>query len=55
MFTSFDKALTALVMALLYFGSYFHVFTFGVSAETIQSLIVSITPFLVYFFPNKAS
>ncbi len=53
MFTSFDKALTAFVMAVLYFANYLHIFSFGIDPALVSQFIVAATPFLVYFFPNK--
>lgn len=53
MFTSVDKALTAIVAALAYLAT-----TFGYTVPTewideAQGVIVAVTPFLVWLFPNK--
>lgn len=55
MFTSFDKALVALVMAVLYFANYFGIFSAVVDPAAIEKIIVALTPFFVYFFPNKTA
>lgn len=55
MFSSMDKALIALVMALVYLANYFHIFTFNIDPANLGALITALTPFLVYFFPNKQS
>jgi hypothetical protein len=54
MFTSIDKALVALVMAVLFMLNYF----FGLSVpflsqDTVTTAIGLLTPILVYFVPNK--
>jgi hypothetical protein len=56
MFTSVDKALVALVMAILFMLNYF----FGISVpflsqDTVTTAISLLTPILVYFVPNKTA
>lgn len=55
MFTSVDKALTAIVMAVLYLLSTFAGLNFGVSEATISAIIVALTPILVWLIPNKTT
>ena len=56
MFTTIDKALVALVMAVLFTLNYF----FGInvpflSQDTVTTAISLLTPVLVYFVPNRAA
>lgn len=53
MFTSFDKALVALVMALVYIANNFLGFDFILSEETVNTIVSLITPVLVWLVPNK--
>lgn len=53
MITSFDKALVALIGALVYFLGLFG-YTFSwLTPEVVQNVAVGITPFLVWLIPNK--
>jgi hypothetical protein len=53
MFTSIDKALTALVMAVLYLlNTYGHI-NIGISADTVGALLAALGPILVWLIPNK--
>lgn len=54
MFTSIDKALVALIMAVIYLVNTFTPVDFGVSHETVANIVAIITPVLVYLIPNKA-
>lgn len=54
MFTSIDKALTAVVMAVLYFLSTFFNISLGLTEETVTSIIAAVTPILVWLIPNKS-
>jgi len=53
MFSSLDKALAALVMAILYMLNTFVGIDLGLSAETVNTIIAAVTPFIVYLVPNK--
>lgn len=54
MITSLDKALIALAGAVIYFLSNFAGVQIGEElAGTIQTVIVALTPILVYLIPNK--
>lgn len=55
MFTSIDKALTALVMATLFLLNQFAGLDLGLSAETVAAVIAAATPVLIYLIPNKAA
>lgn len=53
MFTSIDKALTAIVMAVLFLlNSVFHI-DIGLSEETVAGILAAATPLLVWLIPNK--
>lgn len=54
MFTSIDKALTALIMAAIFLLNYFFGFSLGwVTADTIAAIVAALTPLLVWAVPNK--
>lgn len=54
MFTSWDKALVALVMATAYLITYFTDFDLGwLTTDKIEAIIAVVTPFLVWWVPNK--
>ena len=53
MFTSIDKALVALVMAVLSILNLVFGINIGFAPETISTVIAAITPFLVWLIPNK--
>jgi hypothetical protein len=53
MFTTFDKALVALVMGALSIANLWFGIDFGISPDTITTVIAALTPVLVWFFPNK--
>ena len=54
MFTSIDKALVALVMAILYILSEFAGISFGLTEEMVQNTVMLVSPLLVWLIPNKA-
>lgn len=53
MFTSFDKAIAALLGAVVYFAGVFGVEVAWLTPEVIQNIAVAVTPFLVWLVPNK--
>ena len=53
MFTTFDKALVALVMAFLSILNIKFGFNLGLSEATVTGIIAALTPFLVYIWPNR--
>jgi hypothetical protein len=55
MFTSIDKALTAIVMAVFYLLSTFGGIDIGLSEETVSAVFAAATPLLVWLVPNKTS
>ena len=54
MFTSFDKALVALVMALVYIANNFLGLNFVLAEDTVNTIVSLVTPVLVWLVPNKA-
>ena len=53
MFSSIDKALVALLGALLFFLDRFAGLTFGLDNGTIAAIATALTPVLVWLAPNK--
>jgi hypothetical protein len=53
MFTSLDKALVALIMAVLYIVNNVFGLHVGIDPAMLSGIIVALTPILVYIFPNK--
>lgn len=53
MFTSVDKAVTAVVMGALSLANLFFGFNLGFDPEMLSGLIAAATPFLVWLVPNK--
>lgn len=53
MFTSYDKALTAIVMAVLYFVNNYTGIEIGIDEGVVNAIIVALSPFLVWLIPNK--
>lgn len=53
MFTTFDKALVALLGALVYFLAQFGITIPWLTPEIIEDIAVGLTPFLVWLIPNK--
>ena len=54
MFTSLDKALAALIMAVVFLINNFTEFHFAVTPEVVNGIVGVLTPLAVYFIPNKA-
>lgn len=54
MYTSADKAIVAVVMGLVYLSNTFLSTHFNVNPDTVNAVIMGVTPFLVYLVPNKA-
>lgn len=53
MFTSLDKAIVALVMALVYiFNNLFGV-NIGLDPAVVNNIVVALTPILVWLIPNR--
>lgn len=56
MITSIDKALVALIGALVYFASTFFGIEIGwLTPEMIQNFVTFATPLLVWLVPNKSA
>lgn len=55
MFTTFDKALVALVMAALSILNLKFGINLGLDETTVTAIIAAITPLLVYLWPNKTA
>lgn len=53
MVTSFDKAVVALIMALIFFANKFFNTSIAVDEQTVSSVVMALTPIVVYLFPNK--
>jgi hypothetical protein len=55
MFTSVDKALTAIVMAILYLLNTYGGIHVGLSEDTVGAILAALTPLLVWLIPNKTT
>jgi hypothetical protein len=55
MFTTFDKALVALVMALLSILNLSFGIDIGLDEATVSAIIAALTPLAVYLWPNRAA
>lgn len=58
MFTTFDKALVALVMSVLsilnmWFG--IDISSLGITPESLSVILAALTPVFVWFFPNRTA
>lgn len=54
MFTSIDKALVAMVMAVIFLINYFFGINLGwVTQDTVAAIVGALTPLLVWAVPNK--
>lgn len=53
MFTSIDKALTAIVMAAFYLLNVLGGIDIGLAEETVAAIIAGLTPILVWLVPNR--
>jgi hypothetical protein len=51
MYTTFDKTIVGLIMAVVAVANYFG-FHFGLSQDTVSGLVGVLTPIFVYFIPN---
>ena len=54
MFTSYDKAIIAVIGGVIYLLNGFGIFSFNVSPEIVTALAGILTPLLTYFVPNKS-
>lgn len=55
MFTSIDKALVALIMAVIWLINFFFGYNLSwITQETIATIVGLLTPILVWAVPNKA-
>lgn len=52
MFTTVDKALVAVVMALVFLLNHFTSFHFALDEGTVTSIVGVLTPILVWLVPN---
>jgi hypothetical protein len=55
MFTSIDKAIAALIMAVVFLVNNLTSFHFALDEATVNGIAGVITPILVWLIPNKAS
>lgn len=55
MFTSIDKALTALVMAVLFLLNTAFGINFGLTEAQVATILTVLTPVLVWLIPNKSA
>lgn len=53
MFTAFDKALIALIGAVIYFLAQFGITIPWLTPEVVENIAVGLTPILVWLIPNK--
>ena len=53
MFTTFDKALVALAMALLSIVNLASGIDLGLDEAAVASIIAALTPLVVYLWPNR--
>ncbi len=53
MFTSFDKAIVAIIMGALYIANSVFGINLGFTEAQVGAVIGVLTPILVYIFPNK--
>lgn len=55
MFTSIDKALVALIMAVIWLVNFFFGYNLSwITQETIATIVGLLTPILVWAVPNKS-
>lgn len=54
MFTSYDKAITAIIMGGLYMLNSIAGIDIGISEETVTGILGVLTPLLVWLIPNKS-
>ena len=53
MFTSMDKAIAALIMAIIYLLNNYLATSIDVMPETVQNIVVVLSPLIVWLTPNK--
>lgn len=53
MFSSVDKAIVALIMAVIFLLNHYFAANIGISPEQVQVWVAVLTPILVYLIPNK--
>jgi len=53
MFTSFDKALVALIMGVLSVANLWFGVDLGITPDAVTAVIAMLTPIIVWFIPNK--
>jgi len=54
MFTSIDKAIAALIMAVVFLLNYFLGVNLGwLTQDTVATLVAALTPLIVWMVPNK--
>lgn len=53
MFTSMDKALVALLMGIISIINLQFGWNLGFDANFVSTLVAALTPFIVYWIPNK--
>lgn len=54
MFTTIDKAIAALVMAMIFLINSFTGWHLGISEDTVNAVAGVLTPLLVWLVPNRA-
>ena len=53
MFTSYDKAIVALIMALIFLANKLFNTSIAVDEQTVAGIVTLLTPVLVFLIPNK--
>lgn len=53
MITTIDKAIVALIGAILFFLNNFLGINFGIGEEVLNGIAIALTPILVWLTPNK--
>jgi hypothetical protein len=53
MFTTVDKAIVGLVMAVVFLVNNFTDFNFALGEDTVNAIAAVLTPLLVYIVPNR--
>lgn len=52
MYTQFDKAIVAVIMAVVTFVQKKFNINLGLDEGTLTNILIALTPILIYFFPN---
>lgn len=57
MFTTWDKAIVAIIMGILFLANTWFGFTIPgfLTSDNITQVLAILSPILVYFFPNKVT